>query len=135
MKPLSQGRKMHENIETPLNNVLIQSTEIMDPYMQTLNLNPTFLTLASFFCQLYGIQQLTLNNWGNSVFYLFIGLALDVYDGNFARRHNMTSDFGARLDSATDLMTFIILMWVMFDRYSNKRCSVLVSFILILFIR
>ena len=134
MKTLQQGRKIHETIETPLNNVLIQSTEIMDPYMKALNLTPTFLTLSSFFFQLYGIQQLTLNNWGNAVFYLFIGLVLDVYDGNFARRHNMTSEFGARLDSATDLMTFIILMWVMFDRYSNKKCSVLVSFVLILFV-
>ena len=131
---LLKGRQIQNQIEVPLNNVLIDTMDSLDPYMVRLGVYPNFLTMLSFVFQLYGIQQLNLNKWHSSVFYLFLGLALDVYDGNYARRHNMESDFGARLDSATDLMVLVILMYVMFDRYSNKKCSVVVSFLLIFFI-
>lgn len=134
MKNLEEGRKINKDIDAPLNNIFIDMSHILDPHVSALNITPNMLTLASFFLQLFGIRQLNEGKWGNSLLYLFLGLVLDVYDGNYARRHNMVTSFGERLDSATDLMTFIILMYVMFDKYSTKKCSVLVSFVALLFV-
>lgn len=134
MKNLEESRKIIRGIDSPLNNIFIDISNTLDPIVNALNITPNMLTLASFFSQLFGIRQLNEGKWENSLLFLFIGLILDAYDGDYARRNNMVTGFGERLDSATDLMTFIILMYVMFDKYSTKKCSVLVSFVALLFV-
>mgnify|MGYP001251831927 CR=1 FL=1 len=119
--------------EIPFNNFVLNNFDYFDKYLVNLDAKPEYITLVSFFLQLYGIQQLNLGLWTNAIIYIFVGLVLDIYDGAYARKHNMTSDWGSRFDNATGIMVLIIFMYVLFNRYSKKQCSVVISFLLILF--
>jgi phosphatidylglycerophosphate synthase len=60
---------------------------------------------------------LTLNEeYLFSCLVLIIGLT-DVADGYIARKYNIASKLGARLDSLADLIFFGIILWILYLRY------------------
>jgi len=51
------------------------------------------------------------------IVYLLAGLS-DILDGTLARRWNVTSQFGAKLDSAADFLLCCVLLYVFLPAYS-----------------
>ena len=86
--------------------------------MRKVHLLPNLLTLANAFCGLLaickGIDALALSD-GGGTFYakmeaacwlVFLGMAFDAVDGKVARMVGGSSNFGAQLDSFSDMLTF-----------------------------
>lgn len=87
--------------------------------MRKIHLLPNLLTLANSFCGLLaiakGIDALALAQGDNSLFYskmesacwlVFLGMIFDAFDGKVARMVGGSSEFGAQLDSFSDMLTF-----------------------------
>jgi phosphatidylglycerophosphate synthase len=57
------------------------------------------------------IQEVTPAPWAQWVFFglALLAMAIDGLDGYFARRHAMTSDFGARFDMEVDALQILLL--------------------------
>jgi len=62
------------------------------------------------------------------VIFLIISLITDILDGFIARRFNMKSELGARLDSIADIGTFILAVVGIFIFKSNDFAPHLLSF-------
>lgn len=87
--------------------------------MRKIHILPNLLTLANSFCGLLaiakGIDALTLSPGDASLFFskmesacwlVFLGMIFDAFDGKVARMVGGSSDFGAQLDSFSDMLTF-----------------------------
>ncbi len=87
--------------------------------MRRITLLPSLLTLANAFCGLLavskGIDALAHSQSDPALFYpklesaallIFLGMVFDALDGRVARITGGSSEFGAQLDSFSDLLTF-----------------------------
>ena len=80
---------------------------------------PNIITLAALCFGLTAIKCGLDGNWEKSLFFLIISAFLDGMDGRIARYLNVTSDYGANLDSLADFVDFgvapalIIYMWTL----------------------
>ncbi len=83
------------------------------------SLIPNIITIAALCFGLSAIKYALDGNWEKSLSFLIISAFLDVMDGRIARYLNVTSDFGANLDSLADFVNFgvapplIIYSWVL----------------------
>lgn len=82
---------------------------------------PNIITIAALCFGLTSIKYALDTNWEKSLFFLIISAFLDAMDGRIARYLNVTSDFGANLDSLADFVDFgvvppfIIYIWTLAD--------------------
>ena len=87
----------------------------MSPRFKPVAILPTLCTLGNTFCGFLAISKvgdalLEPARFGEHVLFaawmLLLAMVFDALDGRIARMTNQASDFGAQLDSLTDLITF-----------------------------
>ncbi len=66
---------------------------------------PNALTLANLFCGCVAVLFIADNHFVYGVFFAFLGVFFDFFDGFFARKFNVQSDLGLQLDSLADMIT------------------------------
>lgn len=82
---------------------------------------PNMLTLMSLMSGLSGIHFALLEKWQEAVLTFVAAAIFDILDGRVARLLNITSKFGAELDSLSDNISFgvapalILYVWVLKD--------------------
>jgi len=100
--------------------------KILEPIVKRININPNIITAISPFIALisaifFGFENLLLGG----IFILFSGI-FDIIDGETARYHNKTSNFGAFLDSTMDRFSdTIIIIGLMWGGYATWFIGVL----------
>lgn len=67
---------------------------------------PNLFTSAALFAGFYAIVQGMDKNFGNACIAIFIAMVLDGLDGRVARMTRTQSEFGAQLDSLSDMVSF-----------------------------
>jgi CDP-diacylglycerol--serine O-phosphatidyltransferase len=78
----------------------------LKPRRRGIYLLPNMITISALFCGFYAIvMSLNLEFWQSTVA-IFIGMILDSMDGRVARFTRTQSEFGAQLDSLSDMVTF-----------------------------
>lgn len=94
---------------------------------------PNMLTMMSLFGGLTAVRFAMQERWDVAALAIVIASVFDVLDGRVARMLNMTSKFGAELDSLADLTSFgvapglVLYLWGMQNGGGNFAwCAVLV---------
>lgn len=67
---------------------------------------PNAITLAALFAGFYAIVQAMNNRFGVAAAAIFVAMVFDGLDGRVARLTRTQSDFGAELDSLSDMVAF-----------------------------
>lgn len=67
---------------------------------------PNGVTIAALFCGFYAIVMSLNLDFRQSTVAIFLGMILDSMDGRLARLTRTQSEFGAQLDSLSDMVTF-----------------------------
>lgn len=67
---------------------------------------PNAITLSALFCGFYAIVMSLNLKFDQSTIAIFIAMILDSLDGRVARWTNTQSEFGAQLDSLSDMVSF-----------------------------
>jgi len=67
---------------------------------------PNAFTLSALFCGFYAIVMSLNMKFDQSTIAIFIAMILDSMDGRVARLTNTQSEFGAQLDSLSDMVSF-----------------------------
>lgn len=70
---------------------------------------PNLITLANLTLGCFGVFWALVGRLENAVFALLLGTLLDAMDGSIARKLGVSSEFGARLDSKADGVSFGVL--------------------------
>jgi len=66
---------------------------------------PNFITLLNMFCGCIAVVFAGHNNFSVTVFFVFLGIFFDFFDGLLARKLEVQSDLGLQLDSLADMIT------------------------------
>ncbi len=74
---------------------------------------PNLITIGALCCGMTAMRYALLDNWNLSVTFLIIAAFLDGIDGRVARMLKATSDFGAQMDSLSDIVCFGVAPAVM----------------------
>lgn len=67
---------------------------------------PNLFTVAALFAGFYGVVMATNGRFENASIAIFCAMVLDSLDGRVARLTNTQSEFGAQLDSLSDMVSF-----------------------------
>lgn len=69
---------------------------------------PDYLSLIGLFFAWVSIILILYNKPGWAIFVSLVAIFFDFFDGYFARRLNLESDFGRQVDSLVDIVTYLL---------------------------
>jgi len=122
-------KKIPNEIDNPLDNVLIEIADRLCPYFYNLNHTPNMITTYSLITGLiscYFLNQKKIILFG--IFY-FLSYFFDCLDGHYARKYNMTTNIGDMYDHFKD---YFICFLVFYISYLNSKHNINIYIILII---
>lgn len=115
-----EGRKIHPDLENPLDNLLLALAEALCPAFKALGHTPNMITtyslitgLASVWALYHGHIAWFAGLFGTSYFF-------DCLDGHYARKYDMVTKFGDMYDHIKDVAWHSLVFLVVFIRYGSR---------------
>ena len=101
-------KKIPDNIDNPIDNILIKGADAVCPFLYRTGHTPNLITTYSLFTGVLSAYFLTKGC--SYLFMIFYALSyfLDCVDGHFARKYDMTTDFGDAYDHFKDFFVFFL---------------------------
>lgn len=118
-------RKLSEEHENPIDNIVYIIVELLDPIFYQLNFTPNMITTLSLFTGLLAAYYLYHNNCISILLYS-ISYILDCSDGYFARKYKMTSKFGDYYDHISDITKGCIIFYIIYTKIKNKNILIII---------
>tara|TARA_Y100001958_G_scaffold16038_1_gene9767 strand:+ start:994 stop:1569 length:576 start_codon:yes stop_codon:yes gene_type:complete len=125
------ARKLSEEHENPIDNIVYVAVEFLDPIFYELNFTPNMITTLSLLTGLLAGYYLYHNNC-ISILLFAISYILDCSDGYFARKYKMTSKFGDYYDHISDFMKTSIICYLIYTR-TKKENKGFLNIIIVIF--
>lgn len=91
---------------------------------------PDYVTLLNLISGLFSIYMAVHHHYQFAALLLLLGVIFDFFDGFLARRMRKESDFGAELDSLSDLVTFGVAPMVLVMAFYNTDWLSLLSILI-----
>jgi phosphatidylglycerophosphate synthase len=129
-----EGRKINSNLDNPIDNYILNLFDYIAPYLKNLNMTPNKLTTISLFLTIYGIYLISIQEYKLASFYIFVGYMFDSFDGNFARRYNIVSEFGDYYDHLSDIFKFIFILVMIYKSKTKKKVKIIFFSITFIFL-
>lgn len=115
---MNSGRKVPRNYECPIDTVLYDLSEKLDPIFHSLGFTANGITILSIVFEALSLRALAGRNPMFSL-YNMIGYFFDCFDGYYARKHNQVSKLGDYMDHISDIsycIGFVIIVLMNFSR-------------------
>lgn len=127
-------RKLEENQENPIDNIIYKIVKDLDPIFYKLNFTPNIITTLSLITGLLSVYYFSKDNLLSIPLYIF-SYTLDCSDGYFARKYNMISQFGDLYDHISDTIKNIIIFYFIYikvkPKYKNEIILLILSFLIL----
>ncbi len=126
-------RKISNEYENPIDDLLIELSDLISPFFFRLGFNPNGITFLSLITGVLSVYFLY-----NQKIILFAILFLasyffDCLDGHFARKYDMVTKFGDLFDHYKDSFVAILLAVMLFYNYKNNK-YILLAILLFIFL-
>ena len=108
-------------LRNPIDNFSIWMADFIFPLFRYFNFTANTLTSISFILGLFAIYSYQRNDYIKSAVYFMMSFLFDVFDGHYARKYNMVSNFGDMYDHFTDVIIFILMGWMIYKKYSKLK--------------
>lgn len=112
-------RKIPPELENPLDDKFHTVAEFLAPYFNKLNFTANTLTTISLITGVYSIYLYTQEKYVLSATYFMISYMFDCFDGFYARKYNMVTNFGDFYDHVKDWVVWILIMYFVYQKYSG----------------
>jgi phosphatidylglycerophosphate synthase len=125
-------KKIPDELDNPIDNVLIEISDRLSPLFKSLNHTPNMITTYSLITGL--ISCYFLNKRDVLLFSVFytISYFFDCFDGHFARKYELTTKLGDFYDHSKDAFIFFLILYITIKN-SRKRITFPIILIVILF--
>jgi len=129
---IEHGRKLPREYDHPFDSYILYPFSYIDKILYKLHVTPNMLTTASTLFGILCIYALYHSRFLEASIYCALYYMFDCYDGYFARKYNMITEFGDYYDHVKDLL-FIIAFSIVFLMNSNvsKDFKYIILFIFI----
>jgi phosphatidylglycerophosphate synthase len=127
-------RKIPSELENPIDNVLIDIGEYLSGYFRKLNLTANDITSISALTGIYSIYLFVNKKYILSAIFFFISHAFDCFDGFYARKYNMVSEFGDYYDHISDFAVDGIMLYLIARKYLKLQNNNLKKYIPVILI-
>lgn len=114
-------RKIPSSYENPLDDLFLDLCELACPFFSSFNFTPNDITTFSLMFGIISVVCLYKGYVLNFALTFFISYFFDCLDGHYARKYNLTTEFGDYYDHVKDAFILILLVCVIFHRY--RHCS------------
>jgi len=104
------GKKIPKYYENPIDTFIINICEKLNPFFYRYNMTPNGITTIGNISGILSIYHFTKKNYKISSILYFVRYFFDCLDGNYARKYNMTSNFGDLYDHISDIIFNIIIV-------------------------
>ena len=108
-------------LRNPIDNFSIWMADFIFPLFRYLNFTPNTLTSISFILGLFAIYSYQRNDYIKSAVYFMMSFLFDVFDGHYARKYDMVSNFGDMYDHVNDCIIFVSMAWMIYKKYSKLK--------------
>ena len=125
-------RKIDRKYEDFFDNIFIDITEYISPFLYATGHTPNILTTYSLLLGLLSSYFLYNDNLLVFVILYLIAYFFDCADGHFARKYKMSSKYGDLYDHGVDITKNITLFLVVIKKY-YKHITIMNVLVLILF--
>jgi len=112
-------RKIPRTYDNPLDNFLIELSDITTPYAYNLGMNPNMITTLSNIACIITILLLLNANYYWAAFFVLVSYYFDCMDGHMARKYDMVTVFGDYYDHISDLSKIIAILVTLY--YINQE--------------
>lgn len=96
-----------------------EKTAVVVDIFYKVKITPNILTVAGLVFVLAGSYFIYTQEFFKAGLLIIIGNLFDALDGSLARRHNLSSKFGAFLDSVIDRLSDVIPLFVLLYNFKN----------------
>lgn len=107
MAVISPGRKIPEEYENPVDNLIIKLAEYVHPPLYYIGIIPNHVTIASIVTGLVSALMIYKSRYFSACALAFLAYFLDCLDGNMARTFDRVTEFGDFLDHVGDVVKAI----------------------------
>lgn len=118
-------RKIPEDLENPIDNVVIDIASAISPYFKKMNFIPNDITTISLIISMFSIYLFYKDYNGIASILFLIGYLFDCTDGYYARKYGMVTQFGDYYDHFCDMSKLLMLYYVMYIKSFEKFCTIL----------
>lgn len=92
--------------------IYVKIVDKIDHIFKDLGFTPNHITILSLLIRLYSLYLLKKNHYFKSIILFNIGFIFDCMDGHMARKYNMGSKFGDKLDHYSDWFLVLISFFI-----------------------
>ena len=122
-------RKIPKQYENPIDDLLIDLSDKVQPYFYKLGFTPNMITTLSLIICLFSIYLFKQGSYLISGILFFVAYFFDCLDGHMARTYNMHSKFGDYYDHISDILKLILLFYTMYKVNSETLIKTVPYFI------
>ena len=119
--------KLPQKYENPIDNLIVK-TFFYDDFIHKLGITPNMITL--FRISLFLYVYYNYNNKTILITYIF-NYYLDCLDGYISRKYNQNTVLGDYLDHVSDLITSILLFYILFPTLNKLDILIIITFIIL----
>ena len=119
-------RKIPPEYENPIDDIIIHLANNTDSVYKYFNMSPNHLTTLSLFFGILTAYFIYKGYKELAVLAFFMSYYYDCMDGNYARKHNMVTDFGDRYDHFSDWFKSGLILFALYKRNPEKIGNVIV---------
>lgn len=103
------GRKIARTLENPIDNVLIDLAERMNPTLRSWGITPNMLTTGALVTGLWATYVAWHGHFAAAAALSILSYYFDTLDGNMARMFHMVTSFGDWYDHVSDVVKYTLL--------------------------
>lgn len=126
------SHKIPREYENPIDNFLYDTSNIINPYLNKINITPNIITTFSLLFTLMSVNYLYNSEKYLAAFFWFLGYYFDCLDGGMARMYNMETKFGDWYDHITDWIGGILLLCVLYLKQEYLQLFIVIVSIILL---
>ena len=107
-------RKLPEELENPIDNLIYNIVEKVAPYFYRFKFTPNMITTLGNVCTLFFVKFIFDYQFKIAAFFFGLSYFFDCLDGYFARKYNMVTSVGDYYDHLSDTIKAIALYYALY---------------------
>ena len=110
----TSGKKLPDQYENPVDVLLLEVNQYLNPIYRSLGFSPNILTTLSLVVTIIGLVGYRYGYIVTGSILYFVGYYFDCADGNYARKYQLVTKFGDYYDHISDVFKYLLFTILLF---------------------